>query len=64
MAEGFTVESMLLLKIAYNRIFGVLIRLKHGTSMSANFVDRLLNPFPVIIRNSIGSFRERAYKPF
>ena len=60
--SGFTVESMRLLKVAYNRIFRILMRLKHRSSMSANFVERRLNPFPVIIRKSIGSFRERAYK--
>ena len=38
--SGFTVESMWLLKVAYNRIFRIIMGLKHRTSMSANFVER------------------------
>ena len=57
--SGFTVR---LLKVAYNRIFRILMRLKNRSSMSANFVERRLNPFPVIIRKRIGYFRERVYK--
>ena len=49
----FTVESMWLLKVTYNRMFRILMRLKHRSSMSANFVT---------IRKMIGYFRESAYK--
>ena len=43
--SGFTVESMWLLNVAYNRIFRIIMGLKHRTSMSVNFVERR-QPFP------------------
>ena len=41
--SGFTVESMRLLKIAYNRIFRILMHLNHRSSMFANFDDLTLS---------------------
>ena len=43
--SGFTVESIRLLKVAYNRIFSFLMCLKQSLSMSGNFVERR-QPFP------------------
>jgi hypothetical protein len=46
-------------KVAYNRVFRILMNFKHRTSMSASFINRGMSPFSVIIRKSIGSFRRR-----
>ena len=37
-------------KVAYNRIFGILLNLEHRVSMSHVFVTRRLDPFNVIMR--------------
>ncbi len=55
----FNVETLRCLKVAFNRIFRILLNLKHRISMSQAFVTRNLNPFPVILRKSIVSFRSR-----
>mgnify|MGYP006914934456 CR=1 FL=1 len=55
----YNVESMRQLKVAYNRVFRILLRLEHRVSMSANFISRRLDPFPVVLRKSISSFRTR-----
>lgn len=54
-------ETMRLLKVAYNRIFRILLGLEHRCSMTTNFISRGLNPFPVVIRKLIYSFRNRIY---
>ena len=58
---NFTAESMRRLKVAYNRIFRILMCLEHRTSMSANFIARDMDPFVVILRKAIASFRKRVY---
>jgi hypothetical protein len=55
----YNVESMRQLKVAYNRVFRILLRLEHRVSMPANFISRRLDPFPVVLRKSISSFRSR-----
>ena len=55
----YNVESMRQLKVGYNRVFRILLRLEHRVSMSANFISRRLDPFPVVLRKSISSFRTR-----
>ena len=51
------VES--LLKVTYNRVFRILLRLEHRISMSANFIRRELELFPVIVGIFVLSFRRR-----
>ena len=41
----FTDESMKQLKVAYNRIFRIVMGLEHRTSMSAEFIVRNMGPF-------------------
>ena len=53
------VGSLDRLKVAYNRVFRILMNLQHRTSMSENFISRGLNPFTVVVRKLIGSFRNR-----
>ena len=57
----FTDESMRRLKVAYNRIFRILMGLEHRTSMSAEFIVRDMDPFVVILRKAIASFRKRIF---
>ena len=57
----YNTESMRLLKVAYNRVFRILMNLVHRTSMSTNFVSRGMNPFKVIIRRLTGSFKSRIF---
>ena len=57
-----SVESIRLLKVAYNRIFRILVGFSHRTSMSNMFIKHELDPIPVILRKSIGSFRRRILK--
>ena len=57
----YNTESMRLLKVAYNRVFRILMNLVHRTSMSTNFVSRGMNPFKVIIRWLTGSFKSRIF---
>ena len=47
------------LKVAYNRVFRILMSLQGRVSMSAVFVNYSLDPFKVLIRKSIRSLRER-----
>ena len=54
----FTDESMRRLKVAYNRIFRIPMGLEHRTSMSAEFIVRDMDPFAVILRKAIASFRK------
>ena len=53
------VGSLDRLKVAYNRVFRILMNIDHRTSMSESFIRRGLHPFLVIIRKSIVSFRNR-----
>ena len=57
----YNTESMRSLKVAYNRVFRILMNLVHRTSMSANFVFRGMNPFKVILRRLTGSFKSRIF---
>ena len=54
----FTDEIIRRLKVAYNRIFGRLMGLELRTSMSAEFIERDMDPFVVIMRKAIASFRK------
>ncbi len=56
-----TMESVRRLKVAYNRIFRILMGLMHRTSMSFSFISRGLDPLPVLLRKSIVSFRKRLF---
>ena len=55
----FNAETMRRLKVAYNRVFRILLGLQHRVSMSASFISRGMDPFPVLLRKSITSFRTR-----
>ena len=55
----FSNESVRRIKVAYNRVFRILIGLEHRTSMSEAFICRNLNPFSVVIRKLIVSFKMR-----
>jgi hypothetical protein len=57
--SNFNVETMRRLKVAYNRVFRILLGLQHRVSMSASFISRGMDPFPVLVRKSIYSFRTR-----
>ena len=54
----FTDESMRQLKVAYNRIFRMLMDLEHRTSMSADVIVRDMDPFVVFLHKAIASFRK------
>ena len=56
---NYSAESFRQVKVAYNKIFRNLLGLDRRTSMSAAFVTRHLNPFIVILRKLIVSFRAR-----
>ena len=56
---NYTAESFRQVKVAYNKIFRNLLDLDRRTSMTAAFVTRHLNPFIVILRKLIVSFRAR-----
>ena len=55
----FSNESVRRIKVAYNRVFRILIGLEHRTCMSEAFICRNLNPFSVVIRKLIVSFKMR-----
>ena len=57
--SSYTIESLRHLKVAYNRIFRILMGLHHRARMSENFIKRGLDPFKVIIRKLSWSFRCR-----
>ena len=52
-------ESLRRLKVAYNRIFRILLKLEHRISMSESFIRVGMNPFPVLVRKMVVSFRDR-----
>lgn len=55
----YTAESLRRMRVAYNRVFRILLGLEHKTSMSEAFIIRGLNPFSVIVRKLIVGFRQR-----
>ena len=55
----YTIESLRHLKVAYNRIFRILMGMHHRTRMSENLISRGLDPFKVIVRKLSWSFRSR-----
>jgi len=57
-----TRESFDRMKVAYNRIFRILLGLEHRISMSRAFIERGINPFVVVFRKYIVSFRSRILK--
>ena len=52
-------ESLRRIHVAFNRIFRILLNLESRQSMSSAFVSRGLNPFTVVIRKSVFSFKQR-----
>ena len=57
--SSYNIRTLQHLKVAYNRIFRILMGLQHRTSMSENFIKRSLDPFKVIVRKLTCSFRSR-----
>ena len=57
-----TIESLRRVKVAYNRVFRNLLLLKGRLSMSNAFVNRQLDPFVVVLRKLVVSFRSRLLK--
>ena len=57
--SSYTIESLRHLKVAYNRIFRILMGMHHRTRMSENLISRGLDPFKVIVRKLSWSFRCR-----
>ena len=55
----YTIKSLRHLKVAYNRIFRILMGMHHRTRMSENLISRGLDPFKVIVRKLSWSFRSR-----
>ena len=55
----YNTEAFRQLQVAYNKIFRTLLQLEGRTSMTTAFVSRHLNPFIVIMRKLIVSFRSR-----
>ncbi len=55
----FNIGSLRRLKVVYNRIFRILMNLQHRISMSHVFVVNRLDPFCVLMRKQILSFRKR-----
>ena len=58
----YSCESFNRIKVAYNRIFRILLGLEHRISMSRAFIERDINPFVVVFRKYIVSFRNRILK--
>ena len=52
-------ESFRQITVAYNRVFRVLFGLRHRISVSGALIQRGLNPFTVLFRKYIVSFRSR-----
>ena len=59
MIQRYKKESLRRLKVAYNRIFRILLKLEHRISMSESFIRVGMNPFPVLVRKMVVSFRDR-----
>ena len=57
--SDFSKESLRRIKVAYNRIFRVLLNLERRLSMSSAFVCRGLDAFIVALRKSILSLKQR-----
>ena len=57
--SSFNVESLRRLKVAYNRVFRILMNLHHRVSMSHAFISNRLDPFTVLRRKQVLSFRKR-----
>ena len=57
----YNVDSIRRLKVAYNRIYRILLGLCHRTSVSFSLISRGLDPLPVVLRKSVGSLRRRLY---
>ena len=55
----FKKESMRRLKVAYNRIFRILLELEPRLSMSSAFVQRSMDSFTVLLRKAIVGFKQR-----
>ena len=52
-------DSFRRLKVAYNRIFRTLFGLESRVSISSELVKRKMNPFNVILRKNVVSFKQR-----
>ena len=53
------IKTLKRLKVAYNRIFRTLMGLQQRARMSENLIRRGLDPFKVIIRKLVCSYRTR-----
>ena len=57
--SSYNVETLKRLKVAYNRIFRTLMGLQQRARMSENLIRRGLDPFKVVMRKLVCSFRTR-----
>ena len=55
----FTADSLRRIKVAYNRVFRILMNLKHRISISSTFLDYNVHHFDIIMRNAITGFIKR-----
>lgn len=60
--HSYTKESLRKLKVAYNRVFRLLLKLDHRVSISHALVSHGVDHFDVILRNSITGFSNRLSK--
>ena len=56
---AYNIETLKRLKVAYNRIFRTLMGLQRRARMSENLIRRGLDPFKVVMRKLVWSFRTR-----
>ena len=57
--SSYDIETLKRLKVAYNRIFRTLMGLQQRARMSENLIRRGLDPFKVVMRKLVCSFRTR-----
>lgn len=57
--NSYTQKNLDQLKVAYNRVFRILMNLEGRISMSECFIRYRLDPFKVLVRKAIRSLRER-----
>ena len=57
--SSYNIETLKRLKVAYNRIFRTLMGLQQRARMSENLIRRGLDPFKVVMRKLVCSFRTR-----
>ena len=57
-----SVKSFNRIRVAYNRVFRILMKLEYRTSMSAAFISYNVNHFNVLFRNAIFGFIKRIWR--